>query len=221
MTARAAVVTRKVRPYGRREACYTGRRFFGRRDAMRLTKASTLMLVAIALRAMPAAAAECDRVCLRGIVTQYLDAFVAHQPNTAFAPNFKYIQDAIDTKPGEGLWKEAAKLRPYRIDVLDVRLGVAGTMTLVDVDGGPAMVAIAAKVVDRKIVQLETLVAHNRTEGVLFDIDSLEKKSSPMGALVPLATRTPREQAIKIGELYPAGLKGGSFVTVDVPFGAD
>src|SRR5262245_40487304 len=131
------IVTRKVRPYGAREACYTGRRFSWRRNAMRLTKASTLMLVTIVLRAMPTAAAECDRVCLRGIVTQYLDAFVAHQPNAAFAPNFKYVQDAIDTKPGEGLWKEAAKLRPYRIDVLDVRLGMAGTMTLVDVDGGP------------------------------------------------------------------------------------
>jgi hypothetical protein len=75
--------------------------------------------------------------------------------------------------------------------------------------------------VDRKIVHLETLVAHNRTEGVLFDVDSLEKKASPIGALVPPAARTPREQAIRIGELYPNGLKAGSFVTVDVPFGAD
>jgi hypothetical protein len=187
----------------------------------RVTKASTLILAVIFFRATPVGAAECDRACLRGIVTQYLDAFVAHQPNAAFASNFKYVEDAIDTKPGDGLWKDAAKLRPYRIDVLDARLGVAGTMTLIDVNGGPAMVAVAAKVVDRKIVQLETLVAHNRTEGVLFDIDSLEKKTSPMGALVPAAARTARESAIKIGELYPAGLKGGSFVTVDVPFGDD
>ena len=187
----------------------------------RVTKASALIFVLILFRAMPLAAAECDRACLRGIVTQYLEAFVAHQPNAAFAPNFKYIEDAIDTKPGDGLWKEAAKLRTYRIDVLDARLGVAGTMTLVDVNGGPAMIAVAAKVVDRKIVQLETLVAHNRTEGVLFDIDSLEKKTSPIGALVPPAARTTRESAIKIGELYPAGLKAGSFVTVDVPFGDD
>jgi hypothetical protein len=175
----------------------------------------------LACHAASASALDCDRACLRSIVTQYLDAFVAHQPNAAFAPGFRYIQDAIDARSGDGLWKEATKLRPYRLDVLDVRLGVAGTMAIVDVNGGPAMVAAAAKVVDRKIVQLETLVAHNRTEGVLFDVDSLEKKASPMGALVPMAARTPREQAITIGELYPAGLKAGSFVTVDVPFGAD
>ena len=108
---------------------------------MRLTTALALILSAIVLRAMPAAAADCDRACLRGIVTQYLEAFVAHTPSAAFASTFKYIEDAIDTKPGDGLWKEATKLRPYRVDVLDARLGVAGTMTLVDVNGGPAMVA--------------------------------------------------------------------------------
>jgi len=188
---------------------------------MRLRPRLSIAVLLLACHAASASALDCDRACLRSIVTQYLDAFVAHQPNAAFAPGFRYIQDAIDTRSGDGLWKEATKLRPYRLDVLDVRLGVAGTMAIVDVNGGPAMVAAAAKVVDRKIVQLETLVAHNRTEGVLFDVDSLEKKASPMGALVPMAARTPRAQAITIGELYPAGLKAGSFVTVDVPFGTD
>jgi hypothetical protein len=188
---------------------------------MRFRPRLSIAALVLVCHGASASALDCDRACLRVLVTQYLDAFVAHQPNAAFAPGFKYIQDLIDTKPGDGLWKEATKLRPYRLDVLDVRLGVAGTMTLVDLNGGPAMVAVAAKVVDRKIVQLETLVAHNRTEGVLFDVDSLEKKASPMGALVPLAARTPRDQAIKIGELYPAGLKAGSFLTVDVPFAAD
>src|SRR5499427_8670312 len=148
---------------------------------MRSLKASTLIFVLTLLRALPAAAAECDRACLRGVVTQYLDAFVAHQPNAAFAPNFMYVEDTIETKPGGGFWKEATKLRPYRLDVLDVRQGVAGTMTIVEVDGAPAMVAAVAKVVDRKIVLFETLVAHNVKEGVLFDVDSLQKKASPMG----------------------------------------
>ena len=185
---------------------------------MRLTKASALLLAAIVLRALPVTAAECDRVCLRAIVTQYLDAFVAHQPNAAFAPNFKYIEDTIDTRPGDGLWKEAVKLHPYRIDVLDSRQGVAATLAIVDVNGGPAMVAASAKVVDRRITQLETMVTHNRAEGVIFDVDSLERKVSPIGAIVPAAQRTPRDEAIQIAQRYPAGLKAGSFVTAGVPF---
>ena len=165
------------------------------------------------LHAATSAAVDCDRACLHGVVTQYLDAFVAHQPSASFAPGFKYIEDTIETRPGDGLWKDAVKLRPYRIDVLDARQGVAATLVIVDVNGGPAMVAAFAKVVDRRIVQLETMVTHNRAEGVIFDVDTLERKASPMSALVPAAQRTPRDEAIRIAELYPAGLKAGSFVT--------
>ncbi len=176
---------------------------------------------ALLFHATSSLAADCDRACLRGIVTQYLDAFVAHQPNAAFAPGFKYVEDTIPTRAGDGFWREATKLRPYRLDVLDVRQGIAGTMAIVEWNGAPAMVAVAARVVDRKIVELETLVAHNQREGILFDVDSLEKKPSPMGAVVPPAQRTARDDAIRIAALYPAGLKAGSFVSVDVPFGSD
>jgi len=186
-------------------------------------RCGAILFAAIVLaRPSPAAAVDCDRACLRAIVTQYLDAFVAHQPAAMpTAAGFKYIEDTIETRPGDGFWKEATKLRPYRLDVLDVRQGVAGTMTLIEVNGAPAMVAAAAKVVDRKIVQLETLVAHNQQEGVLFDVERLQTKSSPMSAVVTPAQRTARDEAIRIAQLYPAGLKTGSFVTVDVPFGSD
>jgi hypothetical protein len=170
---------------------------------------SAIVLLAALIRPAPAAGADCDRACLRDIVTRYLDAFVAHQPNAAFAPAFRYVEDTIDTKPGDGLWKEAVKLRPYRIDVLDARLGVAATLAIVDVNGGPAMVALWAKVVDRRITQLETMVTHNRAEGVIFDLDSLERKVSPLGAAVPPTQRTPRDEAIRIAERYPAGLRAG------------
>ena len=36
-----------------------------------------------------------------------------------------------------------------------------------------------AKVVDRRITQLETMVTHNRAEGVIFDLDSLETEGQP------------------------------------------
>jgi len=183
---------------------------------------SKLLAAAFLLHAASSAAADCDRTCLRGIVTQYLDAIVAHQPGAMpVTANFRYIEDTIETRPGDGLWKEAVKLRPYRIDILDARQGVAATLAIVDVNGGPAMVAAFAKVVDRRITQLETMVTHNRAEGVIFDVDSLERKASPMGTIVPPAQRTPREESIRIAQLYPAGLKAGSFVTADVPFAAD
>jgi hypothetical protein len=188
---------------------------------LRRMPACGVIALAVALvRPAPTAGADCDRVCLRAIVTQYLDAFVTHHPAAMpAAPGFTYIEDTVETRPGDGFWKEATKLRPYRLDVLDVRQGIAGTMTIVEVNGAPAMVAAAARVVDRKIVRLETLVAHNQREGVLFDVESLQTRSSPMSTVIAPAQRTARDEAIRIAQLYPAGLKTGSFVTVDVPFG--
>src|SRR5262249_56366173 len=66
-----------------------------------------------------------------------------------------------------------------------------------------------------------TRVAANAKEGVLFDVESLQTKSSAMSTVVAPTQRTARDQAIRIAQLYPAGLKAGSFVTVDVPFGSD
>ena len=140
---------------------------------MRLRTILWIAALIVGGNAATSAALECDRPCLRAVVTQYLDAFVAHQPTAVFAPNFKYIEDTIETKARDGFWKQATKLRPYRFDILDVRQSLAGTMTIVEVDGAPAMVAAIAKVVDRRVTQLETLIAHNVKEGVLFDIENL------------------------------------------------
>jgi hypothetical protein len=174
---------------------------------------------ALLLGAGPAAAADCDRACLRGFVSQYLDAVVAHRAAALpFAPGFKYIEDEVETKTTEGVWTEVTRLRPYRIDILDARQGVAVTLTVVEAGNSRVMLAALLKVVDHRIAQIETMVTHNRAEGVLFDVFSLEAPSTPMTTAVPVAERTPREDAVRIAQLYPAGLKIGSFVSVDVPF---
>jgi hypothetical protein len=72
-------------------------------------------------------------------VTRYLDAFVAHQPNAVFAPAFRHVEDTIDTV-GDGLWKEA-EAAAVSHDVL-IRASMAATLAIVDVNGGPAMVAL-------------------------------------------------------------------------------
>src|SRR5881394_3070623 len=107
---------------------------------------------ALLLSAGTAAAADCDRACLRGFVTQYLDAVVAHRAaGLPLAPGFKYIEDELETKTTEGVWTEVTRLRPYRIDILDARQGVAVTLTVVDAGNSRVMLAALLKVVDRRI----------------------------------------------------------------------
>src|SRR5262249_54511099 len=95
---------------------------------------------------------SCDRECLRGFITQYLNAMVAHNPKTLpLAPNARFTEDTKTLPPGEGLWKGASGLRSYRQDFLDVREGMAAAHVIVEEDGKPIMLALRLKIANKKI----------------------------------------------------------------------
>jgi hypothetical protein len=169
------------------------------------------------------ASAACDRDCLSGITTQYLNALVAHNSNAVpVAGNVRFTEDTVESKLGESpLWKNASRLRPFRFDMLDVKEGVAASQVIVEESGSPVMLMLRLKVVDQKITEVETQVTRGKAEGSIFDVDALQSPSKAMLMKPAASQRNSREDAIRIAEHYPAGLKVGSFVTVDAPFAAD
>jgi hypothetical protein len=174
------------------------------------------------LRAQGGADAGCDRECLRGFVTQYLRALIAHDASALpVAPDVKFTEDTVAIRLGEGLWKTASRLRTYRQDFLDVRAGTAGSLVVVEEGPSPVMLALRLKVAGRKITEVETMVVRNRSEGLLFEPDALQTATSAMTVVPERSQLHSREDAIRIAALYPAGLRAGSFVTVDVPFASD
>ncbi len=98
------------------------------------------------------AAAPCDRECLRGFITQYLNAMVAHKPaDLPVTGNFRFTEDTVEMKLGESpLWRNASRLRPYRLDILDVRQGVAASQAIVEESGMPVMLMLRLKIARRK-----------------------------------------------------------------------
>src|SRR5215813_366218 len=61
----------------------------------------------------------CDRTCLKDVMTKYLDSLVAHDPKKApLAANVRVTEDAKVLPVGDGFWKTATKLRPFRTDFL-------------------------------------------------------------------------------------------------------
>jgi hypothetical protein len=92
--------------------------------------------------------AACDRECLRGFITQYLNAMIAHQPSDlSLADHFRFTEDTVEMKLGDGpLWKNASRLRPYRLDILDVRQGVAASQAIVEEGGLPVMLMLRLKI---------------------------------------------------------------------------
>ena len=81
---------------------------------------------------------DCDRDCLRGFITQYLDALVAHNPSALpLDDKVRFTEDSVEMHLGDGLWKDASRVRPYRQDVLDTREGVAASQVVVEEAGSP------------------------------------------------------------------------------------
>ena len=167
-------------------------------------------------------AADCDRECLRGFITQYLDALIAHNPSALpLADKVRFTEDSVEMHLGDGLWRDASRIQAYRQDVLDVRQGVAASQVVVEEAGSPALFVLRLKVADKKITEIETMVTRTQKEGALFKLDALQAADKNMLSAPDKSQLPSREDAIRIAQFYPAGLKIGSFVTVDAPFASD
>jgi hypothetical protein len=190
---------------------------------MKLSPRTLIVALFAAGTTIPAAMAQdCDRVCLKVSITQYLDAMLTHNPRTLpLSDKVRFTEDGVDMKLGEGLWKNASKISGYRQDILDVRQGVAASQVVVEEGGMPALFVLRLKITGKKITEVETQVTRTQKEGALFALDSLQTAGAVMSAAPERSQLMPRDEAIKVAKFYPAGLKIGSFVKVDAPFAPD
>jgi hypothetical protein len=183
---------------------------------MRITLALALLLP------IAARAADCNRECQRGVITQYLNAMVAHKPGSlAVSDKVRFTEDCVTMKLGEGLWRNASGIGAYRQDILDVRQGTAASQVIVEESGMPVMLMLRLRVAGKEITELETQVTRSRDEGAIFNIDAIQAVSKGMNLVPERGQLNSREDAVRIAKFYPAGLKVGSFVDVDAPFAPD
>ena len=202
----------------------TFRRVFIMKRSIALASLSILLTVPSQAQPRGATAADpCGRECLRGFITQYLDAMISRNPKAVpTAPTARFTEDTKTLPLGEGLWKGASKLRPYRQDFLDVREGVAAAHVVVEENGTPVMLALRLKIENREITEIETMVTRSKAEGGLFDIEKLNVAHAAMNVVPDASERMPRAELIRVAEIYAAGLKvGGTFEAVDAPFAPD
>ena len=183
----------------------------------------TLIVAANAQTRAGNAAGTCGRECLRGFITQYLDAMISHNPKAIpTAPAARFTEDTKTLPLGEGLWKGASKVCSYRQDFLDVREGVAASHVVVEENGTPVMLALRLKIENKKITEIETMVTRSKAEGALFDIERLTMPHAAMNVVPDASQRMSRADLIRIAEIYAAGLKmGGNFDAVNAPFAPD
>ncbi len=166
--------------------------------------------------------AVCDRECLAGFVTQYMNAMLAHKAESLpVAANVKFTEDCKEMKLGEGEWKTITGLTNYRRDILDVRQGVAVSYLVIEENDSQVLFSLRLKIADRKIAEIETMAVHGQKEGMLFNLDNLKTPSRMMTSAPDKAQLNSREDMIRVALTYPAGLKIGSFVKADSPMAPD
>jgi hypothetical protein len=147
-----------------------------------------------------AQAADCDRGCLRTTMQNYLDAMVKHDPSKApLAKSIRYTENAVDVRPGEGLWKSNTRLgRAQRIYV-DAVQGQVGFFGLIEEKEAPAIVALRLKVVDRKVTEAEIIVGR---KGVSLYAPDNVIEFAPSDKPIDTTLRSTREQMIKAADSY-------------------
>src|SRR5262249_30209832 len=83
----------------------------------------SVLIVAVVLAAgatRVSAQSPCDRACLRNMLDQYLTAVVKHDPAAApLVIGFRQTENAINTRPGNGVWKTVTGLGKVQRRFLD------------------------------------------------------------------------------------------------------
>src|SRR5262245_59287065 len=173
--------------------------------------ASTLCMLSAAASVL-AAEKPCDRACLKGVLDQYLNAVIKHDPSVApLFVGFRQTENGIVVRPGEGVWKTVTALGKVQRRLMDAVNGQAGYFGLVDENGSQAIVTLRLKVEDRKASEAEWVIARKDAWGPaapggnLFNPDSLVANPPPERT-VEKAARSSRAALVAIANSYFDGL---------------
>src|SRR5262245_37850322 len=96
----------------------------------------------------------CDRVCLRRRLDQYLTAVIKHDPGAApLVVGFRQTENAINVRPGNGVWKTVTGLGKVQRRYLDPVSGQAAYYGTVEEGGSTAVVTVRVRVENRQLTE--------------------------------------------------------------------
>ncbi len=162
------------------------------------------LLLSLSFWPASASAAPCDRACMTGLITTYVDAVVAHDASKLplARPTVRYTEDSADKKLGEGIWTTITGKGTFRHDYLDTTKQIAAAHVHLMEGNVAVMYSILLHVEDGKIGGIETLV-QRVGPGDRFQPTELGKLVRGMETPVPAGKKMPRAAMIKAALAYP------------------
>jgi hypothetical protein len=158
--------------------------------------------------------APCDRECLNGLVDQYLDAVVAHDASRIPVAKFvKFTENGQQLALGDGFWRSAVKRGTYKFYIDDPQAEQVGFLGTMYEEGrnntsDPVIIALRLKIFDRKISEVETIVARGQmAEGGAKNLEKMGEPRKPFLEDVPPAERASRVDLIMTANKYFSGMQ--------------
>lgn len=185
-----------------------------------LRRLAVITLVAAALsHGVQAQSAACDSACLKGFVDGYLDALAARDPGKLpVAAQIKFTENGRVLDLGEGFWKTAGTPVRYRDYLLDPESGGAAALTALTEYTGTAQLFVRLEVVDRRITEIETIVARVGDQR-WFAPDNLSNLSDIFARPVPTVERHSRAELVAAADAYFTAVQTeGTPAFVQAPF---
>jgi hypothetical protein len=171
-------------------------------------------LVAAAAVTDAAAQGSCDRACLKTLLDQYLGAVIKHDPAAApLVVGFRQTENAINVRPGDGVWKTVTGLGRMQRRYLDPVSGQAGYYGLIDEGGSVALATVRVRIENRKLTEAEWYLARANDPGLngprqpgrppanLLNPDYLIANPPP-DRVVPKARRLSRDELMAVINRY-------------------
>jgi hypothetical protein len=111
--------------------------------------------------------AACERECLKTMLEQYLTAVMAQEPSKApLLLGFRQTENAINVRPGQGVWKTVSALGRVQRRFLDPVTGQAGYYGIVKEGDEEAIVTVRLRVENRKLTEAEWYIARANDPGL-------------------------------------------------------
>ncbi|KAF3059249.1 hypothetical protein GL218_04660 [Daldinia childiae] len=153
-------------------------------------------------------AERCERSCLEGLISDYLNALVAHDPSSLpTTSDVKYVENDQILPFGTGEWHIVESLGKYNHTFSDPEAGQVATITTITENGVGAIYLVRLKVEeDGKISEIESQITRDSGGAELY-----EQRGQPEAVwleAVPPEERITRDELISQTNKYYTGMQG-------------
>jgi hypothetical protein len=117
----------------------------------------------------------------------------------------KYTENGQRLQLGDGFWNSVTGRGTYTLHVADATAGQVVTFTTMREAGAPLIIALRLKVENRRISEIETLVAHS--ENGAKNLEAIGKPREAFLRPTAPADRVARAELVRVANMYFSGMQ--------------